>query len=188
MKNVISRADLLSRIPKKGISYLLLYKPDNENSICSYSNIDEVANDDFPVFSADVSLVRDIHTAYGIDSVPSLLIFEDGVFRNVIKGCHESSYYESLFNNDFYISSQPDEKPSKHVTVYSTPTCSWCNTLKAWLNKNNIRYTDIDVSRDEKAALELVRRSGQQGVPQTDVNGQIVVGFNQPMLKELLGI
>jgi glutaredoxin-like YruB-family protein len=76
----------------------------------------------------------------------------------------------------------------KRVTVYSTPTCSWCNTLKAWLQKNNIRYSDVDVSRDQNAAEALVRRTGQQGVPQTDINGQIVVGFNQQRLKELLEI
>ncbi len=189
MKNLTSYPDLLSRIPKKGISYLLLYKPESENSICAYSNIDEIYTDKLPVFSADVTQVRDIHPVFGIDSVPSLLVFEDGRFRNVIKGCHESSYYESLFTNDFFAVNQAfDEKPSKRVTVYSTPTCSWCNTLKLWLKKNNIRYTDIDVSRNEKAAEDLVRRSGQQGVPQTDINGQIVVGFNQQMLKELLGI
>lgn len=189
MKNIISHEDLLSKIPDKGISYLLLFRADNEKSLCAYSNIDEVESENITVFSADVTYVRDIHTVYGIDSVPSLLIFEDGVFRNVIKGCHESSYYESLFSNDFFSANHDtDDKPSKRVTVYSTPTCSWCNTLKAWLQKNNIRYTDIDVSRDEKAAQELVRRTGQQGVPQTEINGQIVIGFNQPMLKDLLGI
>ena len=189
MKSINSHTDFLSKIPKKGISYLFLYKPDNEKCLCAYSNIDEIITDELPVFSADVSYVKDIHIVYGIDSVPSLLIFEDGAFRNVIKGCHESSYYEALFNNDFFLAYQAaDNNVSKRVTVYSTPTCSWCNTLKTWLKKNNISYTDIDVSRDEKAADDLVRRSGQQGVPQTDINGQIVVGFNQPKLKELLGI
>jgi glutaredoxin-like YruB-family protein len=190
MKSIISHKDFLSGLPEKGLSYLFLYKPQNETCLCAFSNIDEVITDSLPVFSADVSQVRDIHNVYGIDSVPSLLIFEDGSFRNVIKGCHESSYYDTLFNNDFFSAKQGNDnnKISKKVTVYSTPTCSWCNTLKAWLQKNNIRYTDIDVSRDEKAAEDLVRRSGQQGVPQTDINGRIVVGFNQPMLKELLGI
>lgn len=189
MKNVISHADFLARVPGKGRSYLLLYKPDSEKSLCAYSNIDEIMKDDIPVFSADVSLVRDIHGDYGIETVPSLLVFEDGAFSNVIKGCHESNYYEALFNNELFASNNTgEEKNIKNVTVYSTPTCSWCNTLKAWLQKNNVRYTDVDVSRDEKAAEDLVRRSGQQGVPQTDINGQIVVGFNQPMLKELLGI
>lgn len=189
MKNVISRDDLLSKIPTKGKSYLLLYKSDSEKSLCAYSNIDEIMKDDLPVFSSDVSQVKDIHGVFGIDTVPALLVFEDGLFSNVIKGCHESSYYEALFNSELFSATNTSEDVKmKRVTVYSTPTCSWCNTLKTWLQKNQIRYTDIDVSRDEKAAEELVRRSGQQGVPQTDINGQIVVGFDQPRLKELLGI
>jgi glutaredoxin len=56
------------------------------------------------------------------------------------------------------------------------------------LRQNRISFTDIDISHDEKAAQNLVRRSGQQGVPQTEINGQIVVGFDQPKLKKLLEI
>jgi len=74
------------------------------------------------------------------------------------------------------------------VTVYTTPTCSWCNALKSWLRKNRIAFREVDVSRDERMAQELVRKSGQMGVPQTEIDGQIVVGFNQARLKELLGI
>jgi glutaredoxin-like YruB-family protein len=188
MKNVISHPDLLTKLPSGGKSYLLLYRPDNEKSLCAYSNIDEIMKDNLPVFSADVSLVRDIHGFYGIDTIPSLLVFENGVFSNVIKGCHESSFYEGLFNNELFTSETREDKGFRRVTVYSTPTCSWCNSLKAWLGKNQVRYTDIDISHDQKAAEELVRRSGQQGVPQTDINGQIVVGFDQVRLKELLGI
>jgi glutaredoxin-like YruB-family protein len=141
------------------------------------------------LLSADVNNVRDIHIKFGISSVPSLLLFENGELVNVIKGCHSNEYYRSLIANTlFRAETGSDQKPVKRVTVYSTPTCSWCNTLKAWLNRNNIPYSDIDVSRDEKAAREMVRRSGQQGVPQTDINGQVVIGFNQQKLKELLGI
>lgn len=189
MKNVNSLSDFLSRVPEMGRSYLLLFKPDSELSLCAYSNIHELMKDDLPVFSANVTLVRDIHAIYGIDTVPSLLVFQDGVFRNVVKGCHQSSYYEALFNNELFTSKKSGEKVNlKKVTVYSTPTCSWCNTLKTWLQKNNVSYIDIDISRNIKAAEDLMRRSGQQGVPQTDINGQIVVGFNQPMLRQLLEI
>jgi len=108
---------------------------------------------------------------------------------NVVKGCQESSYLMALMNNELSVkSSVKDTLKVKQVTVYSTPTCSWCNTLKSWLRKNNIRFKDIDVSRNEKDAQDLVKRSGQQGVPQTEINGQIVVGFNQQRLKELLEI
>ncbi|MBU2554283.1 MAG: NrdH-redoxin, partial [Bacteroidetes bacterium] len=71
---------------------------------------------------------------------------------------------------------------------YSTPSCSWCNTLKTHLKKNGIRFTDIDVSRDQKAAEAMVHRSGQQGVPQTDINGEMIVGFDKARINTLLGI
>jgi len=140
-------------------------------------------------FTADVSVVRDIHQIYGVTTVPSLLVFNGNKLTGVIKGCHDSNYYKALAENSlFSAGSSEDSTPIRRVTVYSAPTCSWCNALKTWLQKNNIKYTDIDISRDQKAAEELVRRSGQQGVPQTDINGSIVVGFDQPKLKQLLGI
>lgn len=172
-------------------AYLLLYKSGSDSSRCALENLKQAAGnlrlDN--VFTADVNQAKDIHTRYGIGSVPSLLLFANGGFENTIKGCQDPSYYEAVLQNIVYQAAIPEgQKPVRQVTVYSTPTCSWCNTLKLWLQKNNIRYTDVDISRDQKAADALVRRSGQQGVPQTDINGQIVVGFNQPLLKELLEI
>ncbi|HIE15791.1 MAG TPA: NrdH-redoxin, partial [Bacteroidales bacterium] len=81
-----------------------------------------------------------------------------------------------------------DDKPQKRVTVYSTPSCSWCNTLKTHLRKHRIRFTDIDVSQDQAAAEAMVRRSGQQGVPQTDIEGEIIIGFDKNRINTLLGI
>lgn len=191
MENVLSYEELVAKMPEAGKSFLLLYKKGSEQSSCAFSNIEKAlaGTDKVKVFSADVNTVRDIHIKYGIESVPSLLVFADGRLVNIIKGCQESTFYKALSqDNLFRPETNQVKKPSKNVIVYSTPTCSWCNTLKAWLKKNNISYTDIDVSRDQNAAEALVRRSGQQGVPQTDINGQIVVGFNQPRLKELLEI
>jgi glutaredoxin len=51
-----------------------------------------------------------------------------------------------------------------------------------------VHFRDIDVSKDQKMAQELVKKSGQQGVPQTEINGRIVVGFNKPKIDEMLGI
>ncbi|MBT3242028.1 MAG: glutaredoxin family protein [Bacteroidetes bacterium] len=83
---------------------------------------------------------------------------------------------------------EKEGKTVKSVTVYSTPACSWCTTLKTYLRKNKIRFTDVDISRDPKLGQELVARTGQQGVPQTEINGQWVVGFNQTRINELLEI
>ncbi|MEW6045612.1 MAG: glutaredoxin family protein [Bacillota bacterium] len=74
------------------------------------------------------------------------------------------------------------------VIVYSTPTCPWCNATKRYLRERQIRFYDVDVSRDPKAAQEMVRKSGQQGVPVIDINGRIVVGFDRPKIDALLGL
>lgn len=191
MENVNSYNEFISKTKDSSRHYLLLYRKGSEQSVCAMGQIGlaEAAVKEVTVFSADVTGVRDIHTVYGVDSVPSLLVFDNEKLAGIIKGCHESSYYRALMENKFYVPTTSEEgRPVKRVTVYSTPTCSWCNTLKSWLKKNNINFNDVDISRDEKAAEALVRRSGQQGVPQTDINGEIVVGFNQARLKELLNL
>ena len=74
----------------------------------------------------------------------------------------------------------------KRVTVYSTPACSWCNTLKSFLKERKVQFRDIDVSLDQKAAEQMVNKSGQQGVPQTEIDGQIIVGFDKKRIDSLL--
>jgi glutaredoxin 3 len=72
------------------------------------------------------------------------------------------------------------------VTLYTTPTCGFCHQLKSYLNRRGVAYTEYDVSRDRDAAMEMVRVSGQQGVPVTVIDGQVVVGFNRPWIDQLL--
>lgn len=74
------------------------------------------------------------------------------------------------------------------VVVYSTPTCPYCHMAKAFLKEKKIQFTDYDVSQDEDKAREMIEKSGQQGVPVIDIDGKIVVGFDKPKIKELLGI
>jgi glutaredoxin-like YruB-family protein len=64
------------------------------------------------------------------------------------------------------------------VKVYSTPTCPWCMKLKAWLKEKGIEFDNIDVSTDQQAAQDMMQKSGEMGVPQTEVNGKMIVGFN----------
>ncbi|MCL4504948.1 MAG: glutaredoxin family protein [Chloroflexi bacterium] len=80
------------------------------------------------------------------------------------------------------------DKTQPRVIVFSTPTCSFCNAAKAYFRQKNIKYSDIDVSRDMAAARDMVRRSGQQGVPVIDIGGKIVVGFDRNKINQLLGI
>ena len=72
------------------------------------------------------------------------------------------------------------------VKVYSTPTCPWCKKVKEFLKTNKVSFKDIDVSDDEKAAKEMVKKSGQMGVPVIDANGTIITGYNEEKLKKAL--
>jgi glutaredoxin 3 len=65
------------------------------------------------------------------------------------------------------------------VKVYSTPTCPWCTVTKNYLKSKNIQFDDLDVSRNKEAATEMIRKSGQRGVPVLDINGNIIIGFDQ---------
>ncbi len=81
-----------------------------------------------------------------------------------------------------------DQNIQPKVVVFSTPTCSFCNMAKSYFREKGVKFTDIDVSRDQAAARDMVRRSGQMGVPVIDIGGKIVVGFNRPQINTLLGI
>ncbi|MFH1721779.1 MAG: glutaredoxin domain-containing protein [Candidatus Altiarchaeota archaeon] len=76
----------------------------------------------------------------------------------------------------------------KKVKVYSTPTCPYCKMAKAYLEENNIGFDDINVAEDQKAAQEMVDRSGQMGVPQLLIGDKVIVGFDKDAINEALGL
>jgi len=75
---------------------------------------------------------------------------------------------------------------AKQVTVYTTPTCGYCRQAKRFLAERGVDFREVDVSADDAAASEIVRRTGQFGVPVIDVGGTLVVGFNRARLEQLL--
>jgi glutaredoxin-like YruB-family protein len=72
------------------------------------------------------------------------------------------------------------------VIVYSTPSCGYCNIAKDYFKKNNISFTDYNVSVNPARAEEMIKKSGQMGVPVIDINGKIIVGFNQSAIESAL--
>ena len=77
---------------------------------------------------------------------------------------------------------------SKNVLIYSTSTCPYCIRAKQFLTENNIQFTNYDVSADQEKAEEMVKKSGQMGVPVLDIDGEIIVGFDKDRIKEVLGL
>ncbi len=72
------------------------------------------------------------------------------------------------------------------VTLYTTPTCGYCRVAKDWFRSNHVPFTEYDVSVDQRKAEEMVRKSGQMGVPVIDVHGKVIVGFNRPAIEQAL--
>ena len=74
------------------------------------------------------------------------------------------------------------------VIIFTTPTCSYCNVAKRYFREKNIRFTDVDVSRDQRAAADMQRRTGQTAVPVIMINSRAVVGFDKPKINSMLNI
>lgn len=74
----------------------------------------------------------------------------------------------------------------KEVIIYSTPTCPTCKRAKEYLARKGIAYTERNVVGDREVAKEMIQKSGQMGVPVIIVDGEVLVGFNQSQLDELL--
>ena len=74
------------------------------------------------------------------------------------------------------------------VKIYSTPTCPYCKLTKEYMKEKGIAFMDIDVAADPAAANEMVKKSGQMGVPVIDIDGNIIVGWNKSALEEALGV
>ena len=74
------------------------------------------------------------------------------------------------------------------VIIFTTPTCSFCTTAKRYFREHKIRFRDIDVSRDQKSAMDMQRKTGQTGVPVILINNRPIVGFDKPKINRLLNI
>lgn len=74
------------------------------------------------------------------------------------------------------------------VRLYSTPFCPYCRMAKEFLEQHDVEFEEVDVQGDREAAVEMIRKSGQTGVPVIEVDGEVIVGFDAKRLAEALGL
>ncbi len=72
------------------------------------------------------------------------------------------------------------------IKIYSTPTCPYCIKAKQYISSKGKSYENIDVSTNQEKAQEMVKLSGQMGVPVIVIDGTVVTGFDQPKLDDLI--
>ena len=77
---------------------------------------------------------------------------------------------------------------NKEITIYSTPTCHFCELTKNFLTENNVSYTDYNVATDLEKRQEMIDKSGQMGVPVIFIGDEMIVGFDKEKIAAAAGI
>lgn len=168
---------------------LVFYANFSSHSKRALSEIERFSkeNKQIPIHIIDVERVKGIHKQFGVEKVPTALSLQKGKVSQRVEGVESAKYYTHVFSGIYSSRYKKGKKAVSHrVIVYSGPGCPACGTAKAYLRRRGVHFRVIDVSRDQHAAERLFRRSGQMAVPQIDIDGHLVVGFNQAKIERLL--
>ena len=168
---------------------VLFYTESSQKSLKSLQALKNLnaKNEDAVIYTVDAKSVTDIHPGYGISSVPTVIVFRNGEAAEIITGVQTEGFYSRLLQK-FEVSNANGNGQPHRVTVYTTQTCPYCDSVKRYLSSKNVSYSEIDVSADEAAAQELVQMTGHQGVPQTEIDGKFVIGYDTNELDRLLNL
>jgi glutaredoxin-like YruB-family protein len=176
----------------KGWQFFIFYTESSQKSLQALEDLKNFAQTkkDIPVYSINASVVRDIHPAYEITSVPAILAFKDGKKIHLIYGLQNKEFYENIMAETEPSPSHSHDSAKKmnRIVVYTSDGCPWCNKAKEYLKGLKITFREVNVSRNQTEAERLVKRTGQMGTPQLDINGSYVVGFDKNKIDNLLGI
>ncbi len=133
---------------------------------------------------------QQIAEKYGVMSIPTVVFFDGGEVFNQLVGVRPALVYKNEIES--LLNLTPEEKKKRkekrEIIVFSAPSCPWCRRLKMYLQEKGVPFRDVDVSKNQAFAQAMVARSGQMGVPQAWINGQVVVGFDKPRIDALLGL
>lgn len=183
---------LRAALARNGAAFIGFFGAFSERSQRQRPVFDELAakHPETSLYLVDVARVKDVHGHYGVTAVPSVIKVRGDDVLQVIAGERPLAEYEALLTGTPLAAAGRggEARRARRVTVYTTPTCPWCTRVKDYLRKNGVSFREVDVSRDLEAGRKLAARTGQRGVPQTDVDGRFVVGFDQQRLDQLLGL
>jgi len=144
-------------------------------------------NGEVPVYVIDVERVKGAHKAFGVKNVPTVLSLGQGKVTQRLEGVESAQFYARIFSGAHPSHHKTGKGTVSHrVIVYSGPGCPACGTAKAYLRRRGVAFREVDIARDQHAAQSLVRRSGQMAVPQIDIDGHLVVGFDQAKIDRIL--
>lgn len=135
----------------------------------------------------NVDSEQDLAQQFDIMSIPTVVFFKNGKkVTQMIGLADKKDYQATIEKTKNYVAPAKGAHPK--VTVFSTPTCPYCTMAKEYLKQKNIAFEDIDVSRDQVKAMQMVQKSGQMGVPQLWIGDDVIVGFDKPRIDKSLSI
>ena len=179
------------QIQEKEKKFLILafYADFSSNAKRALKELEEFykENSEMPVYIVDVEKVKEIHEQFGVENVPTVLALQDGKPVRKIEGVENSQFYARVLCGANPSQHKSGKKKGGHrVIVYSGPGCPACGLVKTYLRKQGVAFREVDISRDQHAAERLVRRSGQMAVPQIDIDGHLIVGFDKGKIDRLI--
>jgi glutaredoxin-like YruB-family protein len=145
-------------------------------------------NKQVAVYGIDVERVKGVHKQFAVENVPTVVALRKGKVAQRLEGVESAQFYARMLSGAHPSAYKTGKGgPASHrVIVYSGPGCPACGTAKAYLRRRGVHFREIDIARDQHAAQSLVRRSGQMAVPQIDIDGRLVVGFDQATIDRML--
>ncbi|MDP8260300.1 MAG: thioredoxin family protein [Candidatus Gygaella obscura] len=167
---------------------LMFYADSSSNAKRALVEIEKfsVENKRIPVYVIDVGKTKGMHKQFEVKNVPTVLALREGKVTHRIEGVESVGFYTRIFCGIALVHKSGEKVISHRVVVYSGPGCPACGTAKAYLRKRGIGFRTVDIAQDQHAAERLVRRSGQMAVPQIDIDGHLVVGFDQVKIDRFL--
>lgn len=179
------------KVQEKDKEFLILvfYANFSSSAKRALSEIEQFSKEDkqVPIYIIDVERVKGIHKQFGVENVPTVLALQKGKVTQQVEGVESAKFYAHIFSGIYSSRFKTGKKAVSHrVIVYSGSGCPVCATAKAYLRRRGISFRDIDISHDQHAAERLVRRSGQMAVPQIDIDGHLIVGFNKAKIDMIL--
>lgn len=168
---------------------LMFYADFSSNAKRALSELESFSkrNKEVPIYVIDVEKVKGVHKQFGVENVPTVVLIKKGNVSWRIEGVESAQFYARIISGVHPSSHKKGEKGiSRRVIVYTAPGCPACGAVKSYLRQRGINFREVDISRDQHAAEKLVRRSGQMAVPQIDINGHLVVGFDRVKIDRFL--
>ena len=173
----------------KGFLIVLFYAEFSSASKRALAELERFSTENglVPVYVIDVERVKGVHKRFKVENVPTVLALRKGKVTQRLEGVESAQFYARIFSGAHPSHYKTGKSTVSHrVIVYSGPGCPACGSAKAYLRRLGVSFREVDIARDQHAAQSLARRSGQMAVPQIDIDGHLVVGFDRAKIDRIL--